>query len=273
MRVLVLGDLHGNPWALRAVDAAARAGGPVDAVLCTGDLVDYGPSPKACVDWVRRYATACVRGNHDHNVAQRVPPPSGTPGGGGLRDLAAAARPRQWDELTAADLRYLARLPVTDRVTLVRTTFLLVHGSPADPLDDYAPACPDGWSARLAEPVDVVLCGHTHVPYTVRVADGPAAGALVVNPGSVGQPRDGDPRASYATIELAEGESPRVTHHRVAYETGPAVAEVTRCGLPAAEKELFVSLVTTGRKNRHAGSANVATPRPANRRAITPRPR
>ena len=239
----MLGDIHANWWALSAVAEHAAAGGPVDAVLCTGDVVDYGPAPAKCVAWVRDRADRAVRGNHDHAVAQHVPPR----GGRGLRGLAAEARPRQEEELSPADLRYLARLPVTDRVTLGGRSFLLVHGSPRDPLDDYAPADPAGWADRLrAEPPDAVpdfvLAGHTHNPYVLRVTDGPAAGTVVVNPGSVGQPRDGDPRAAYALI--ADG---AVELRRVAYDTAPAVAAVRAWGLGPAAAATAERLLTTGR--------------------------
>ena len=242
LRILVLGDIHANPWGLRAAWDDARAGGAVDAVLCTGDLVDYGPAPRACVEWVRTHAAACVRGNHDHAVAQHVPPR----GGRGLRGLAAEARGTQEAGLAPADLRYLARLPVTKRLALDGRRFLLVHGSPRDPLDDYAPADPAGWADRLraedsAAAPDFVLAGHTHQPYAVRVTDGPAAGAVVVNPGSAGQPRDGDPRAAYALIDGG-----RVELRRVAYDPAPAVAAVRARGWGDDATETAIRLLVAG---------------------------
>ena len=241
MRILVIGDVHANPWGLRAALAHAAAGGAIDATLCVGDLVDYGPDPRPCVAWARRCA-AVVRGNHDHAVAQRVPPR----GGRGLRGLAAEARATQEAKLDPADLRFLARLPVTKRLTLGGAAFLLVHGSPRDPLDDYAPADPAGWAERLraetpAARPDFVLAGHTHEPYVVRVTDGPAAGATVVNPGSAGQPRDGDPRASYALI--TDGVP---TLHRAAYDPAAAVAAVRESGWNGDATETAVRLLTRG---------------------------
>ncbi|MEM9701793.1 MAG: metallophosphoesterase family protein, partial [Planctomycetota bacterium] len=162
MRSLVLGDLHSNPWALEAVLAAA---GPVDRVFCTGDLVDYGPAPRPCVEWAKRHADRAVRGNHDHAVAQRVP----APGGGGLRAVAAQARARQWRDLPNDLLRYLGRLPVSETFEIDGCRTLMVHGSPRDPLDDYAPADPDAWTERLAGVMaDLVLVGHTHTPYVLQ---------------------------------------------------------------------------------------------------------
>ena len=240
MRTLVLGDLHSNRWALGAVVADA---GPVDAVLCTGDLVDYGPAPRRCVEWVRRHAGHAVRGNHDHAVAQHVPAPAGR----GLHGLAAAARPRQWEELGPELLRYLARLPVCETFAHAGLETLMVHGSPRDPLDDYAPADPAGWRERLAGvAADLVLVGHTHTPYALRV-ERPCGGvATVVNPGSVGQPRDGDPRAAYALLEGA-GPDLRVELRRVDYDRAPALAAFRTCGLPAESLAIAEALLTTGR--------------------------
>ncbi len=87
MRLLLLADIHSNWPALQAVDEH------YDACLFLGDLVDYGADPVPCIDWVKQHATAAIRGNHDHSVAQRVPPRSGS----GLRRLAAATRPLHWN--------------------------------------------------------------------------------------------------------------------------------------------------------------------------------
>ena len=236
MRILVLGDIHSNWPALAAV---AEDAGPVDAVLCTGDVVDYGADPAECVAWVRRHATAAVRGNHDHAVAQRVPPK----GGSGLKSLAAATRPRHWEMLPPRDLRLLGRLPVTAQLSLGGRSFFLVHGTPHDPLDEYAPADADFWRDRLARiDADFVCVGHTHQPFVLPLpaADG-GGGPTVLNPGSVGQPRDGDPRAAYALI--TDGVP---TLHRVAYDVEGELRRLARFGVPAPELSLAEGLLRNG---------------------------
>ncbi|QDT17108.1 metallophosphoesterase family protein [Alienimonas californiensis] len=244
MRTLVLGDLHSNWWALEAV---LRAAGPVDRVLCTGDLVDYGPAPRPCVEWVREHADRVVRGNHDHAVAQRVP----AAGEDGLRGLAAFARARQWEELGPELLRYLARLPVCETFDLDGRETLMVHGSPRDPLDDYAPADADGWRDRLTDvSAELVLVGHTHIPYAVAVPRPDGGTTTVLNPGSVGQPRDGDPRAAYAIIEGRD-----VLLHRVAYDPTPVIAALRTCGLPEEAMETAEALLRTGRRPCGRGAA------------------
>ena len=126
-------------------------------------------------------------------VAQRVTPR----GGGGYRRLAAETRPINWELVDSFRTKFLARLPLTLSVTLEGKRYFLVHGSPRDPLDEYLPDEADAWRARLEGiDADFICTGHTHVPMDLDVD-----GRRIINPGSVGQPRDGDPRASYAIIE------------------------------------------------------------------------
>jgi putative phosphoesterase len=187
MRVLVVADIHGNRAALEAIRE------PFDVCVCLGDLVDYGPEPGACVEWVRKNAAFCVRGNHDHGAAQDVE----IRGAAGFRFLTAATRPFSVAALSRDQRRFLADLPTSRMCALGGKRFLLVHATPRDPMDEYAPAEAEFWAPRLAGlNVDYVLTGHTHQPYTLRVD-----GTLVVNPGSVGLARDGDPRTAYAVID------------------------------------------------------------------------
>lgn len=217
MRILVLGDIHSN-WAALSAIAEAESGA-FDACLVTGDLVDYGTDPLPCVRWVREHATAVVRGNHDHAVAQRV---TARPGSG-LKAIAAAARPLHWEVLGREEMRYLARLPVTNRLNLGGRTFFLVHATPRDPMDEYLGKDHGGWANRLAfVEADFVLVGHTHIPYVLELQ-----GKTIINPGSVGQPRDGDPRAAYAMI--IDG---RVELRRIEYDIEATIAQLQASGLP-----------------------------------------
>lgn len=219
MRVLVVSDIHANRHALAAIDERC------DACLFLGDAVDYGGHAAACVAWARRHATVAVRGNHDHAVAQRI----SAVGGSRFRTLAAATRPKHIDALDPDDFKYLARLPVTRRLTLGKSNFFLVHATPRDPLDEHLGPDPEAWAelveqveaADRAAAVDYVLAGHTHVPYVL-----PVGRATVVNPGSVGQPRDGDPRLAYAVIEAGE-----VTLHRREYDIEGAIEDLRASGV------------------------------------------
>lgn len=198
MRILVLADIHSNWPALAAVQE------PFDACLFVGDLVDYGTDPVPCINWIRKHATASVRGNHDHAVAQRIPVKKIS----GLHRLAAATRPLHWKLLSGLHMKFLTRLPVTRKLTLDDKRFFLVHATPRDPFDEYLREDKAAWEARLKGlDADFVLVGHTHIPFTLQL-DGP----MVINPGSVGQPRDGDPRAAYAIIENGKVELRRVKY-------------------------------------------------------------
>ena len=194
MRILVVSDIHGNRAALEAVRE------PHDVCLCLGDVVDYGPEPAACVDWVRANAAHCVRGNHDHGVAHNVE----VQGVSGFRYLTAATRPTTVKLLSNEQRRYLADLPTTVALTLGGKRFLLVHGTPRDPMDEYALATAENWQPLLAGvSADFVLVGHTHQLYSLDVN-----GVTVVNPGSVGLNRNNDPRATYAVIDDGRGFDP-----------------------------------------------------------------
>jgi putative phosphoesterase len=199
MRILLISDIHANWPALQAVVSE-----PHDLCLFLGDLVDYALEPAPCIDWVRNNARYAVRGNHDHGAAQDVV----VNGRAGYKFLTGLTRMLTRERLSADDLRYLGRLPVTRTLSIENTRFLLVHASPRDPMDEYAPNDADFWSRRLANvDADVICVGHTHHPYVLEVD-----GKLVINPGSVGQPRDSDPRASYAVIEDYNVELKRVEY-------------------------------------------------------------
>ena len=212
MRILVLADIHSNWAALQAIDE------DFDQCLFVGDLVDYGLDPLPCIDWVRRNADATVRGNHDHAVAQRV---QGM-GEHGFRRLAAATRPWHWKMLDARRMKFLARLPLTSHFRVGTAQFYLVHATPRDPMGEYLNSDVPAWQNRLAGiDADFVCVGHTHTPFCMEVD-----GKLVINPGSVGQPRDGDPRAAYAMI--VDGVP---TLHRVEYNINSAIDQLQQTGV------------------------------------------
>jgi putative phosphoesterase len=228
MRVLLVADIHANWAALRAVNE------PHDLCLCLGDLVDYALEPAPCIDWVRQHAHFAVRGNHDHGVAQDIR----VNGRNGFKYLSGITRPLTRERLGAADLRFLAGLPVTKVVTVGDLRFLLVHATPRDPLDEYAPCELEFWMRRLQDvDADVICVGHTHQPYVLEVGN-----KLVINPGSIGQPRDGDPRASYAVIE-----DRRVDLKRVEYPVEDTIRIIQESGLPDHPKQLLTEIFRTGR--------------------------
>ncbi len=212
MRILVIADIHSNWPALAAIQE------PFDACLFAGDIVDYGTDPVPCITWAKQHVTAGIRGNHDHAVAQQI----AARGGRGFRRLAAATRPLQWDLIDAKRLKYLARLPVTQHIEIDGRTFFLVHATPRDPMDEYLSDDPDAWTERLQTvTADFVCVGHTHIPCHLQLN-----GKQLLNPGSVGQPRDGDPRAAYAIIEDGV-----VQLRRVEYDIDATLDQMRRTGI------------------------------------------
>lgn len=230
MRILVIADVHSNWQALQAV---AEREPHCDACLFVGDLVDYGTDPVPCIQWARRHVHIAVRGNHDHSIAQGVTAPSG----GGFRRLAAAVRPLHDDVIDAKKRKFLARLPVTKHAELDGQSFFLVHATPRDPMDEYLTNDARAWTSRLRDiDADIVCVGHTHIQYQLE-----AGGKLVLNPGSVGQPRDGDPRAAYAIIENRE-----VQLHRVEYDIDAAIDQMRTTTAPQWAIDINESILRTG---------------------------
>jgi predicted phosphodiesterase len=188
MRVLVISDIHGNLAALEAVASVS-----CDAVVCLGDLVGYGPHPGPVVQWVRENAALVIQGNHDRALAEHVAPGCREQ----FRTLAAATFPLGQRQLSPEEIAYLGSLPRQAVRVFDGVRYLLVHATPSDPLYRYVGADSAAWARELSGIVaDVVLVGHTHIPFDLQVGH-----SRVVNPGSVGQPKDGDPRASCALID------------------------------------------------------------------------
>ena len=226
---LILSDIHANLEALEAVLRDAR--GRYDRILCLGDLVDYGADPNAIVEWARANVHVMIRGNHDKACCGDDP----------LENFHPAARASaMWTRrvLSPEHVAYLERLP---RGPLRYEDFDLVHGSPADE-DEYMITLSDAEAARESIGAPLTLFGHTHMQGGFLVTRRavrriPPNGVLelepdhyyLINPGSVGQPRDGDPRAAYALYAPAEH---TIEYRRVAYDVEKAGEKIQAAGLP-----------------------------------------
>jgi len=170
-----------------------------DAVLFLGDIVGFGPDPAACIRWVKANATFAVQGNHDYGLVNNVC--GGTPIE--VHDLALATQAYAWKILHKDDMAYLGSLPQQQTVTLAGTSFHLVHGTPLEPMFGQANLLfsRQSYLREILGDVeaDVILMGNTHIP-ALRQIDG----KLLVNPGSLGQPRYGVPDPTYAIWEDGE---------------------------------------------------------------------
>ncbi|PSP37848.1 metallophosphoesterase [Halobacteriales archaeon QH_7_65_31] len=207
MLVGVISDIHGNKPALDAVLDDMPA---VDALVCAGDVVGYNPWPGYCIDTLRERDALTIRGNHDRAVV--------TDTGFGFSSVAGAGVRYARERLTDAQFAWLESLPTERTSHGIR----IVHGHPDDP-DRYT--YPDMFSESLLDAgANALVLGHTHVQHHEEYASG-----VLVNPGSVGQPRDGDPDAAYALLDTDDW---TVEPRRVGYDIERVVRRVEETELP-----------------------------------------
>ena len=232
MRYAVIADIHSNLAAFTAVLSDIEHKGGVDEIWCLGDIVGYGPDPCQCIELLRRYKHVCVAGNHDWASTGKVDTAYFNP-------FATTACKWTHQQLSQDDIEYLDNLPQT----IEKEDFLLVHGSPMEPIWEYITSI--GVATRNFAYFRSLYClaGHSHEPVIFREEDGscvfvpftPDIGMvlgekrLIINPGGVGQPRDGDPRASYA---IYDSESRIIKLHRIPYDIGATQDRMMQAGLP-----------------------------------------
>jgi diadenosine tetraphosphatase ApaH/serine/threonine PP2A family protein phosphatase len=233
MRALIVSDVHSNEEAFSQVIADANSRGGFDEVWSLGDLIGYGPDPVTCIDLLRKYPHKAVAGNHDLASIGEI----------SLREFNPyAAEANRWTGLQLNDdhKAYIAAQPAT----IEFGEFTLVHGSPRDPVWEYVISVPAAEACFSYMKTEWCLLGHSHLPF-LCVREGGRAKflafpediamsldpdeMLIVNPGSVGQPRDDDPRASYA---IYDSEARTISHHRVAYDIAATQKKMRKHGLP-----------------------------------------
>jgi diadenosine tetraphosphatase ApaH/serine/threonine PP2A family protein phosphatase len=231
MRVAVVSDIHANLHALEAVLAAIDADQP-DEIWCLGDVVGYGPRPNECCELVQARAAICLAGNHDLAVRGDLDllDFSGDAG------IAAAWTRRILEE---GSREFLSGLEPAAR----RDGVALYHGSARDPVWEYVLSDEAAEATLDSAGVPLVLVGHSHAPLVAAERNGALTGGLaeagteldldggrfLLNPGSVGQPRDGDPRAAYLLLDLAARQA---RFRRVEYDVNRTQAEIVELGLP-----------------------------------------
>jgi predicted phosphodiesterase len=231
MRVAVISDIHANYHALEAVLAAIDGEAP-DEVWCLGDLVGYGPRPNRCCRSVASRARICLAGNHDLGVLGVLP----------LSDFAPdAAVANEW---TAGVLEPDARAYLEELEPLLRRKDAeLYHGSPRDPIWDYVLTLDVAAESLALTTAPLVLVGHSHIALALTMDNGSVAGGIapggtdvpldgrrwLLNPGSVGQPRDGDPRAAWLMVDFG---AKRASFRREAYPVERTQEEILERGLP-----------------------------------------
>jgi len=233
MRYAIIADIHANLTAFTAVlDDIERRGG-TEEIWCLGDVVGYGPDPHQCVELLRQYNHVCVAGNHDLAAIGKLNTSDFNP------DAAAACH---WTakQLTAADSHYLGNLTLV----IQKDDFTIVHGSPREPIWEYLLSTSNARENFAYFKTQFCLLGHSHVPLVFEERENGSCASFplspdirlvlgknrrIINPGGVGQPRDGDPRASYA---IYDSDTRSVTHYRIPYDISATQSRMMEHGLP-----------------------------------------
>jgi len=233
MRYAIIADIHANLAAFTAVLDDIKGRGGVEEIWCLGDVVGYGPDPHQCIELLRQQNHVCVAGNHDWAAIGKLDTSDFNP------DAAAACH---WtaEQLSPKDVDYLENLPLV----IEKDDFTLVHGSPREPIWEYLLSTSDAKQNFDYFKSQFCLVGHSHVPLMFRYNETGAClfslfspdirlvlgkSRLIINPGGVGQPRDGDPRASYA---IYDSEARIIKLHRIPYDISATQIRMVEHGLP-----------------------------------------
>jgi putative phosphoesterase len=228
VKIVIVSDIHGN---IAALDALPER--DYDALWCIGDLVDYGPRPHEVVQWIKRNAAACVRGNHDNAVGFSVDPRCSPP----YKQLAAETLRYSRQVCSDDDVDYLRSLPLHREIRIDSTRFYLVHATPADPLFGYCPEDSAAWRDHVrAIEADVLIVGHTHTPF-LR-AEGHTT---ILNPGSLGQPKTGRPMACYAVWQDGQ-----ILRKEYEYPVGETIRGIREMPIAAQDQDALISVLQTG---------------------------
>lgn len=234
MRCAIIADIHGNADAFEAVLKDIALKGGADELWCLGDICGYGAEPSECIRLLQKHKNVCVAGNHDLAAADEVGTSAFNP---------YAARAISWTSsvLSGMEKLFLKYLPET----IQKGNVTLVHGSPREPVWEYLVTLRSAHENLQYFDTDLCFVGHSHLPLVFRFGkdeeesisipfkeDTPLilkGARFIINPGSVGQSRDGDPRASYAIYNNETGE---IRLYRVEYDTGAAAQKILKAGLP-----------------------------------------
>ena len=229
MKILVISDIHGNLAALDSVSEEA------DMVFCLGDIVNYGPYPRECIKRIRDLTDKVVRGNHDNAIGRNM-------------DCGCSLKYKELSDtgkiftncvLNTHEKNFLGNLPITLNIEAEGIKFLLAHGSPSG--DIYKYLKPDIPDEELEDKIkginaDIVFIGHTHLPMIRKINN-----VTIINPGSVGQPRDGIPMASYAIWEDGH-----IEIKRVHYDIEKTAKGLQATNMPSQQIAMLVKILREG---------------------------
>ncbi|HEY7307319.1 MAG TPA: metallophosphoesterase family protein [Bryobacteraceae bacterium] len=227
MKILLISDLHGNAEAISVLPR------DYDQLWVLGDLVNYGPNPREVIDFVRRHATYVIRGNHDHAIGFDTDPRCPEP----YKAMAAEMGAITQHALTGEEKRYLRMLPLSISAEIHGSRFYLCHAAPTDPLFAYRPPESNDWEKEVhVVPPGCLLVGHTHLQFRRDVLD-----RIIVNPGSVGQPKTAAPQACFAIWHDGS-----IQFHSLSYPYFETIEKIRHLELSKRVKEDLIATLETG---------------------------
>lgn len=227
MKILIISDLHGNSEAISVLPQE------YDQLWVLGDLVNYGPTPREVIDFVRRHATFVVRGNHDHAIGFDTDPRCSEPFKAMAEEMGRVTQRALGEE----DKEYLRMLPLSISSEMHGSRFYLCHAAPTDPLFAYRPPESSDWEREVhAVPPGHLLVGHTHLQFRRDIY-----GRTILNPGSVGQPKSGAPNACFATWE-----DDSIQFHSLPYPYQQTIEKIRRLQLSTEVKEGLIATLESG---------------------------
>jgi len=228
MKIAIISDIHANLAALRTFPEL-----DIDELWCIGDLADYGPRPREVVQEIRGRANLIVSGNHDYAAGYGECPRCSA----SYRRLAAETLRYTREICPEDELKFLRGLPKSQQKVVGTTRFYVVHATPSDPLFAYCPENSTNWTSEVEGiDADVLVVGHTHTPFIRRVAN-----TIIVNPGSLGQPKTGRPHACYAIWKDGA-----VSLHEYSYPIAETIADIRKMPITEADQKALIAVLETG---------------------------
>jgi putative phosphoesterase len=229
MKIAIISDVHANLAALSAFPKTSY-----DALWCVGDLVDYGPRPHEVIQEVRNRVDLTVCGNHDYAAGSSADPQCSPP----FKRLAAETRRYTQQVCSTEDLEFLRALPVCRQIKIGATRFYVVHAIPTNPLFGYCAQDSDQWQWEVEGiQADVLVVGHTHTPFVRTIGN-----TVIVNPGSLGQPKTGRPLACYAVWEDGS-----ISLKEYEYPIEETIRDIRRMPIAQHDQDGLIGVLRTGR--------------------------
>lgn len=227
MRIVIVSDIHANAESLSVLPRE------YDELWILGDLVNYGPNPAEVIDFARAKASLIVRGNHDHSVGYGKDPRCSAR----FRAMAEATGRFTGSMLSEEHKQFLRDLPAQAEREVNGVRFFACHAVPSNPLYEYCPQDSDRWRDEVAAiPADVLLVGHTHLPFHRKIGD-----RSILNPGSLGQPKHGRAEACYAIWEDGS-----VRLYAVPYALDETARKIQTLPLPAEIRQDLAAVLRNG---------------------------